>query len=130
MSCVFQRQEIINPDGSNVWKTIHSQVRLIHVNTSQAVKVGFLYEGNRPAGCHYRYCYHERPIYSGRAQRRPAAKQNGKPIHARKFDDDVSVRPPVRTDWQGGTKWTMMGGVGESKTCSLRLYRRNVSQFT
>lgn len=32
-------QEIINPDNSNVWKTIHSQVRLIHVNTSQAVKV-------------------------------------------------------------------------------------------
>ncbi|CAH3042872.1 unnamed protein product [Porites lobata] len=31
--------EIINPDGSNVWKTIHSQVRLIHVNTSQAVKI-------------------------------------------------------------------------------------------
>lgn len=33
------QQEIINPDSSNVWKTIHSQVRLIHVNTSQAVKV-------------------------------------------------------------------------------------------
>ncbi|KAL9988913.1 hypothetical protein ACROYT_G003407 [Oculina patagonica] len=31
--------EIINPDGSNIWKTIHSQVRLIHVNTSQAVKI-------------------------------------------------------------------------------------------
>lgn len=31
--------EIINPDSSNVWKTIHSQVRLIHVNTSQAVKI-------------------------------------------------------------------------------------------
>ena len=60
----------------------------------------------------------------------PAAKQNGKPIHARKFGYDVSVRPPVRTDWQEGTKWTVMGGVGESKTCSLRLYRRNVSQFT
>ena len=38
-SCVFYQQEIINPDSSNVWKTIHSQVRLIHVNTSQAVKV-------------------------------------------------------------------------------------------
>ncbi|XP_022795318.1 protein O-mannosyl-transferase 1-like [Stylophora pistillata] len=31
--------EIINPDSSDVWKTIHSQVRLIHVNTSQAVKI-------------------------------------------------------------------------------------------
>ena len=46
------------------------------------------------------------------------------------FGYDVSVRPPVRTDWQGGTKWTMVSGGGESKTCSLRLYRRNVSQFT
>ena len=38
-SCVFYQQEIINPDSTNVWKTIHSQVRLIHTNTSQAVKV-------------------------------------------------------------------------------------------
>lgn len=31
--------DIINPDENNIWKTIHSQVRLIHVNTSQAVKI-------------------------------------------------------------------------------------------
>lgn len=31
--------DILNPDGSNIWKTIHSQVRLIHVNTSQAIKI-------------------------------------------------------------------------------------------
>ena len=39
LSFYYHQQEIINPDSSNVWKTIHSQVRLIHVNTSQAVKV-------------------------------------------------------------------------------------------
>ena len=39
LSIYYHQQEIINPDSSNVWKTIHSQVRLIHVNTSQAVKV-------------------------------------------------------------------------------------------
>jgi len=38
----FHQQDIVNPDGSNMWKTIHSQVRLIHVNTSQAVKVCIL----------------------------------------------------------------------------------------
>ncbi|KAK2565791.1 Protein O-mannosyl-transferase 1 [Acropora cervicornis] len=31
--------DILNPDGSNIWKTIHSQIRLIHVNTSQAIKI-------------------------------------------------------------------------------------------
>lgn len=32
------RVEILNPDDSNLWKTIHSQVRFVHINTSQAVK--------------------------------------------------------------------------------------------
>ncbi|EDO30753.1 predicted protein [Nematostella vectensis] len=33
------RLEIVNPDGSGIWKTIQSQVRLVHLNTSQAVKI-------------------------------------------------------------------------------------------
>ena len=33
------RLEIVNPDGSNVWKAIESQIRLVHVNTSAAIKV-------------------------------------------------------------------------------------------
>lgn len=33
------RLEIINPDESNLWKAIDSQIRLIHVNTSASMKV-------------------------------------------------------------------------------------------
>eukprot|EP00795_Rhopilema_esculentum_P010235 gene10235-18921_t len=33
------RVEILNPDPSNVWKVIESQVRFIHINTSTSIKV-------------------------------------------------------------------------------------------
>ena len=33
--------EILNPDPTNEWKVIESQVRLVHVNTSASMKVLF-----------------------------------------------------------------------------------------
>lgn len=33
------RLEITNPDESDLWKAIGSQVRFIHVNTSASIKV-------------------------------------------------------------------------------------------
>ena len=35
--------DILNPDGSNIWKAIQSQVRLVHVNTSASMKVDITY---------------------------------------------------------------------------------------
>ena len=34
--------QILNPDPSDIWKVIESQVRLIHVNTSTSMMVGFI----------------------------------------------------------------------------------------
>lgn len=36
------RLEIVNPDDTNMWRAIESQVRLIHVNTSAAIRVCIL----------------------------------------------------------------------------------------
>ena len=33
------RLEILNPDNSGTWKAVHSQIRLVHVNTSASIKV-------------------------------------------------------------------------------------------
>ena len=33
------RLEILNPDPSNIWRVIESQIRLVHVNTSASLKV-------------------------------------------------------------------------------------------
>ena len=41
-----------------------------------------------------------------------AGARSGAPQRSKmgkKLGYDVSVRPPVRTDWQGGTKWNMQG---------------------
>ena len=32
--------EVLNPDSSNIWKVIESQIRLTHVNTSTSMMVG------------------------------------------------------------------------------------------
>ena len=37
-------KEIVNPDAKDEWKTLQSQIRLVHVNTSQAVKVRLFYD--------------------------------------------------------------------------------------
>ena len=38
-----------------------------------------------------------------------AAEPHSEAKLEKKIGYDVSVRPSVRTDWQGGTKWTMRG---------------------
>ena len=41
-SFVIHHQEIVNHGGDQVWRTIESHIRLVHVNTSQALKVRYI----------------------------------------------------------------------------------------